>query len=66
MDSQTDDWVGARDGYYLSWVFNALKDLQGKGVQVKGQVWLNAGVLDQRLGSQEGGCHNDLGKAGEV
>lgn len=48
MDSQTDDCVGARDGYYLSWVFNALKDLQGKGIQVEGQVWLNTGVSDWR------------------
>lgn len=47
MDSQTDDWVGARDGYYLSWVFNALKDLQGKGIQVEGQVWLNVGLEAQ-------------------
>lgn len=48
MDSQTDDWVGAWDGYYLSWVFNVLKDLQGKGIQVEGPVWLNAGVSDWR------------------
>lgn len=37
MLRQTEGWVDARTRYYLGWVFNALRDLQGKGVQVEGR-----------------------------
>lgn len=37
MDDQTDGSVGAKNRDYLGWVFSALKDLQGKDVQVEGR-----------------------------
>lgn len=44
--------MDARDRYWVR-VFNVLKELQGTGVQVAGQVWLNAGAWDWRHSGRE-------------